>query len=134
MTMNRHHKLLVMALSGAITFNLYAGRTVTTLNDGWEFTKGRPEAGTVWQKVRVPHDWAIYGPFDRNNDLQTVAVEQNGEREETVKTGRTGGLPFIGKGTYRTSFEVADTAGRNITLVFDGADRKSTRLNSSHPH
>ncbi len=121
MTMNRHHKLLVMALSGAITFNLYAGRTVTTLNDGWEFTKGRPEAGTVWQKVRVPHDWAIYGPFDRNNDLQTVAVEQNGEREETVKTGRTGGLPFIGKGTYRTSFEVADTAGRNITLVFDGA-------------
>ena len=33
--------------------------------------------------MRVPHDWAIYGPFDRSNDLQTVAVEQNGEKEET---------------------------------------------------
>lgn len=94
---------------------------MTTLNQGWEFTKGRPEALTVWQQVRVPHDWAIYGPFDRDNDLQTVAVEQNGEKEKTEKTGRTGGLPFIGKGTYRTVFEVPDTANRNITLVFDGA-------------
>ncbi|MDE6157870.1 MAG: beta-galactosidase, partial [Muribaculaceae bacterium] len=76
---------------------------------------------TQWQSVRVPHDWAIYGPFDRANDLQTVAVEQNGEKEETVKTGRTGGLPFIGKGVYRTSFAVPDTAGRRVTLVFDGA-------------
>lgn len=110
-----------MALSGAITFNMYAQRSETTLNTGWEFTKGRPDASTVWQEVRVPHDWAIYGPFDRAYDLQTVAVEQNGEKEETVKTGRTGGLPFIGKGTYRTTFEVADTTNRNITIVFDGA-------------
>ncbi|MDE5660708.1 MAG: DUF4982 domain-containing protein [Muribaculaceae bacterium] len=119
--MNRHSFFIVMALSGAITINLHAERVVTTLHEGWEFTKGRPEASTVWQQVRVPHDWAIYGPFDRANDLQTVAVEQNGETEKTEKTGRTGGLPFIGKGTYRTAFEVADTAGRNVTLVFDGA-------------
>lgn len=110
-----------MALSGAITINLHAERTVTTIKEGWEFTKGRPEASTSWQKVRVPHDWAIYGPFDRANDLQTVAVEQNGETEKTEKTGRTGGLPFIGKGTYRTTFEVPDTTGKNITLAFDGA-------------
>ncbi len=113
--------MLVMALSGAITFNLHAQRIETTLNSGWEFTKGRPDVSTQWQQVRVPHDWAIYGPFDRANDLQTVAVEQNGEKEETVKTGRTGGLPFIGQGTYRTTFEVPDTAGRSIALVFDGA-------------
>lgn len=119
--MNRHFLFTVMALSGAITVNLHAERIVTTLNQGWEFTKGRPEALTVWQQVRVPHDWAIYGPFDRDNDLQTVAVEQNGEKEKTEKTGRTGGLPFIGKGTYRIVFEVPDTANRNITLVFDGA-------------
>lgn len=119
--MNRHFLFTVMALSEAITVNLHAERIVTTLNQGWEFTKGRPEALTVWQQVRVPHDWAIYGPFDRDNDLQTVAVEQNGEKEKTEKTGRTGGLPFIGKGTYRTVFEVPDTANRNITLVFDGA-------------
>lgn len=110
-----------MALSGAIAFTAYGERRVTTLNDGWEFTKGDAAGAKEWQKVRVPHDWAIYGPFDRDNDLQTVAVEQNGETEETVKTGRTGGLPFIGKGTYRTTFEVPDTAGRNVALVFDGA-------------
>lgn len=110
-----------MALSGAITVNLHAERTVTTLKEGWEFTKGRPDATTSWEKVRVPHDWAIYGPFDRANDLQTVAVEQNGETEKTEKTGRTGGLPFIGQGTYRTVFEVPDTANRNITIIFDGA-------------
>ncbi len=122
MTMNRHLLLyIVMALSGAITINLHAERTVTTIKEGWKFTKGRPEASTSWQKVRVPHDWAIYGPFDRANDLQTVAVEQNGETEKTEKTGRTGGLPFIGQGTYRTVFEVPDTANRNITIIFDGA-------------
>lgn len=120
-SMKIYHIIPVMALAGAMAFQANAGRTVTTLNDGWEFTKGRPDASTKWQRVRVPHDWAIYGPFDRANDLQTVAVEQNGETEETVKTGRTGGLPFIGKGTYRTVFEVPDTAGRSITLVFDGA-------------
>lgn len=110
-----------MALSGAIAFTAYGERRVTTLNDGWEFKKGDAAAESAWQKVRIPHDWAIYGPFDRDNDLQKVAVEQNGETEETVKTGRTGGLPFIGKGTYRTTFEVPDTVGRNVALVFDGA-------------
>ena len=110
-----------MALSGAIAFTAYGERRVTTLNYGWEFKKGDAAAESAWQNVRIPHDWAIYGPFDRDNDLQKVAVEQNGETEETVKTGRTGGLPFIGKGTYRTTFEVPDTAGRNVALVFDGA-------------
>lgn len=110
-----------MALSGAIAFTAYGERRVTTLNDGWEFKKGDAAAESAWQKVRIPHDWAIYGPFDRDNDLQKVAVEQNGETEETVKTGRTGGLPFIGEGTYRTTFEVPDTAGRNVALMFDGA-------------
>ena len=97
-------------------------RSEQTLRDGWRFTKGgadTPEA--AWQTVRVPHDWAIYGPFDRANDLQTVAVEQNGETEETVKTGRTGGLPFIGKGAYRRSFHVDDPSKDVTTLVFDGA-------------
>lgn len=119
--MNIHPFIIVMALTGAITLNLHAQRTESTLNTGWEFTKGRPTTSTKWQAVRVPHDWAIYGPFDRANDLQTVAVEQNGEKEETVKTGRTGGLPFIGQVTYRTTFEVPDTMNRNITVLFDGA-------------
>lgn len=108
-----------MALCGAVT--LQAQRIETTLNDGWQFSKGSLDAVTQWQNVRVPHDWAIFGPFDRSNDLQTVAVEQNGETEETVKTGRTGGLPFIGKGVYRTTFDVPATEGRHIAIVFDGA-------------
>lgn len=105
----------------AAGFSASADRSFTTLNDGWFFAKGALPDVTDWQQVRVPHDWAIYGPFDRANDLQVVAVEQNGETEKTVKTGRTGGLPFIGKGVYRRTFAIPDTTGRAFTLVFDGA-------------
>lgn len=118
--MKNSHIFLLALLAGGVLPGV-AQRSARTLNEGWKFSKGTPEEATAWQSVRVPHDWAIYGPFDRNNDLQTVAVEQNGETEETVKTGRTGGLPFIGKGTYRRNFEVGDTAGRAVTLLFDGA-------------
>lgn len=114
-------KIFSAALLGGVGLCAMAQREVVTLNDGWKFSKGAPDEVKEWQNVRVPHDWAIYGPFSRDNDLQVVAVEQNGETEKTVKTGRTGGLPFIGKGTYRTTFEVPDTAGRSMTLVFDGA-------------
>lgn len=119
MTNKRFYILSAVALAGAMAAG--AQRSEVTLNDGWQFSKGHLADVVEWQNVRVPHDWAIYGPFDRNNDLQKVAVEQNGETVETVKTGRTGGLPFIGKGVYRTTFEVADTTGRAINLVFDGA-------------
>jgi beta-galactosidase len=118
--MNYHSTkpLAIAVLSSALAMNVFAQRTQTTIKDNWQFARGE---STQWQNVRIPHDWAIYGPFDRSNDLQKVAVEQNGEKEETWKTGRTGGLPLVGKGTYRTSFEVTDTIGRNHTLVFDGA-------------
>lgn len=97
-----------------------AQRSVQTLKKNWQFSKGEVFNAKSAETVSVPHDWAIYYPFDRKNDLQVVAVEQNGEKEATEKTGRTGGLPFIGKGVYRTSFEVPDTAGKTVTLVFDG--------------
>ena len=113
--------MATIALMAGLSLPAMAGRSVITLNDGWQFTKGRPDATTRWESVRVPHDWAITGPFDRNNDLQTVAVEQNGETEKTEKTGRTGGLPFIGKGTYRRNLQVNDTTGRSIAMIFDGA-------------
>ena len=112
--------------------NATAQRTETVLKEGWKFTKGTGTETTVWQDVSIPHDWAIYGPFDIRNDLQTVAVEQNGEKEKTQKTGRTGGLPFIGKGEYRTQFEVPDTTGKSIALVFDGAmSNAHVRVNGS---
>ena len=83
----------------------------------WEFSQD----STQWKNVTIPHDWAIYGPFSRDNDLQEVAIEQNGETEATWKTGRTGGLPYVGKGFYKTTIEVKDTANKNIALLFDGA-------------
>lgn len=112
---------LIIALGAlCVASGASAQRTVQTLKKGWEFSKGAEFDPATAESVSVPHDWAIYGPFDRKNDLQTVAVEQNGETVPTEKTGRTGGLPFIGKGVYRTTFEVPDTAGKTTTLVFDG--------------
>lgn len=121
--MSNKNKSLIIALPllAGMIFPAVAERKISTLTEGWEFTKGRPDASTKWESVRVPHDWAITGPFDRANDLQTVAVEQNGETEKTEKTGRTGGLPFIGKGTYRRNLQIPDTAGRSIAMIFDGA-------------
>lgn len=113
-------KPLISAALCVLALPCVAQRTDSTLTS-WEFTHGDGVEASSWQQVRVPHDWAIYGPFDRANDLQVVAVEQNGESVPTAKTGRTAGLPFIGKGTYRTTFEVPDTAGRCVTLIFDGA-------------
>ena len=104
------------ALLLAASTALYA-RTDVQLKNGWQFSKD----SVKWENVTIPHDWAIYGPFSRDNDLQKVVVEQNGEKEATWKTGRTGGLPYVGKGYYRTTFEVADTASKAITLLFDGA-------------
>ncbi len=118
-TLPRLLSLSILALPALLT--MAQGRNVTTLNDGWLFSKGALGDVKEWQSVRVPHDWAIYGPFDRSNDLQEVAVEQNGETEKSVKTGRTGGLPFIGKGVYRRNIEIPDTTGRAFTLIFDGA-------------
>ena len=103
-----------------------AQRTETMLEQGWRFAQGE-QAGAEqttfddsrWQQVSVPHDWAIYGPFSRDHDLQNVAVTQNFEKQASVKTGRTGGLPYVGIGWYRTTFQAP--AGGNTTLVFDGA-------------
>lgn len=72
-----------------------------------------------WETVDIPHDWAIFGPFDKNNDLQNVAVTQNFETQASLKTGRTGGLPYVGIGWYRTTFH--STPGKQTTLIFDGA-------------
>ncbi len=98
-------------------------RSETILKE-WEFRHGHEiEAADGWKAVSVPHDWAIYGPFDRANDLQTVAVVQNGEKTATEKTGRTGGLPYMGKGSYRRALEISEDQldGRRHILMFDGA-------------
>lgn len=36
-------------------------RQEITLSEGWLFSRDKAQ----WQEVRVPHDWAISGPFDK---------------------------------------------------------------------
>ena len=82
----------------------------------WEFSRDQKS----WTKVDIPHDWAIAGPFDKKWDLQKVAITQNGETEATEKSGRSGALPWIGEGWYKTTVDVP--AGyESAELVFDGA-------------
>ena len=80
-------------------------RRETLLRD-WEF---RLE-GDEWKNVRIPHDWAITGPFSSDND--------------SWNPGRTGGLPWVGTGWYRTTFSVSE--GKKASLLFDGAMSHAT--------
>lgn len=116
----------LMTMGFCLVLNLHAQRSEYLLEKGWKFTKGEvSNAGmpafndAKWETVDIPHDWAIFGPFDKNNDLQNVAVTQNFETQASLKTGRTGGLPYVGIGWYRTTFH--STPGKQTTLIFDGA-------------
>ncbi|MGN1254011.1 MAG: DUF4982 domain-containing protein [Prevotella sp.] len=91
-------------------------RTVVNLKH-WQFSRD----SIHWQAVTVPHDWAISGPFDKKWDLQMVAIEQNGEKQKTEKSGRSGALPWIGKGYYTTSIYINNVEDRHVELDFDGA-------------
>lgn len=82
----------------------------------WEFSRDNKS----WEQVQIPHDWAIAGPFDKKWDLQRVAIEQNGETEATEKSGRSGALPWIGEGWYRTTVDIPQ-GYEAAELVFDGA-------------
>ena len=86
----------------------FAQRHVTNFNGGWRFTKGeQPEAvrqsgfdDSSWQAVRLPHDWAIAGPFDAN------------------VSGSTGKLPWQGVGWYRKTFTPERRRGTARLLRF----------------
>lgn len=131
--MNKKCQIWMAAVLAAITLPASAQRTETKLTDGWEFRRDGLESDKTWKAVTIPHDWAIYGPFSRENDLQHVTVEQNGETEDTWKTGRTGGLPFIGKGAYKRIIEIPDTTDCSYTLVFDGAmSNANASINGKH--
>jgi len=104
-------------------------RTEFLLEKGWKFTRtDNPQSyspvfnDSKWQSVIVPHDWAIYGPFSSKNDMQKVAITQDGQKEAMEHAGRTGGLPFVGVGWYRINFEVPEfTKGKKAAILFDGA-------------
>ena len=118
-------KLITMLLATTLT-TLAQPRQEVILTDGWQFqAEQEGKVQEKWQTVRVPHDWAIAGPFDKKWDLQKVAIEQNGEKEATEKSGRSGALPWIGAGHYRRIFYIPQGCER-AELVFDGAMSEPT--------
>ena len=105
--------ILTLALASALTAS--AQRNTINLKT-WQFSRD----SVSYKPVTVPHDWAISGPFDKKWDLQFVAIEQNGEKEKTEKSGRSGALPWIGRGFYKTSVSLKRVPASAI-LEFDGA-------------
>ena len=104
-------------------------QTKQTLQKNWKFTREDKSAfsqstfnDVKWQNVTIPHDWAIYGPFDMENDIQRTAIKQDGQKDAIEHTGRTGGLPFVGVGWYRTTFDLPDFSNdKKVFIQFDGA-------------
>ena len=113
----------LLAVASMVTSGLlpcFAQRSEVLLEKDWKFHRGDAQDAfravcddSSWQLVTVPHDWAIFGPFSRDIDLQP------NDDNTAVMTGRTGGLPYVGCGWYRRSFEVPQ--GKKVTLLFDGA-------------
>jgi beta-galactosidase len=87
-----------------------AGRLLMNFNSDWKFAKGEQSGAetadfddSAWQAVRLPHDWAISGPFNPKEN------------------GYAGKLPWRGVGWYRKTFTLdkADS-GRRVYFDFDG--------------
>jgi len=85
-------------------------RKVVDFNLNWKFVKGNQQGAekpdyddSSWQQVRLPHDWAISGPFNPDEN------------------GYAGKLPWKGEGWYRKTFELDRCdSGRRVYLDFDG--------------
>ena len=87
-----------------------AAGTTINFDPAWRFLKGDASAAapdfddSSWPKVRVPHDWAIEGPFD-----------------EKDPTGQGGEFLAAGVGWYRKHFILAkDQSARRVFIEFDG--------------
>ena len=93
-----------------------SGERRINFDANWRFYKGDAEGAekpgfddSDWRLLRLPHDWAIEGPFDEKLNPST------------------GALPISGTGWYRKSFILpAEARGRIFTIVFDGAMSNST--------
>lgn len=105
-----------------------SGRQVVPFNAGWKFLKSDLDGAASpdfddsgWEDVNVPHDWAIQGPFDKNNDRQVTKVIEDGEERLAERIGRTGCLPHVGQGWYRKSFSVrGGHRGKRLFIECDG--------------
>jgi len=100
--------LVMLLLAPAAAFGQ---SDVRPFNSDWRFARGeQPESArrldfddSGWQVVRLPHDWAIAGPFD------------------AAGRGSSGKLPWQGVGWYRRTFRLESAAaGRRVYFDFDG--------------
>ena len=100
----------VLVLACLITTPARADRRVENFNREWRFFRGNVAGAEKpgfddgkWERVRLPHDWAIAGPYDfRANP-------------------HTGKLPWQGDGWYRKRFTLPlAEKGRRVVLDFDG--------------
>ena len=93
-----------------------SGERRLSFNEGWRFFKGEASGAetpqfddSAWRTLRLPHDWAIEGPFDAKLNPQT------------------GALPISGTGWYRKTFALPESAkGKYFSIEFDGAMANST--------
>lgn len=127
--MNR--RLVIVVIASIFYLSAFCQRQEQVLDEGWKFMRGEHAMATqvnyddsAWEEVAVPHDYAIFGPFNRANDLQDVMNIQNKETKINRKTGRTGGLPYYGQAWYRRHFHTK--GGKRCWLYFDGAMSEAT--------
>lgn len=93
-----------------------SGQRRVNFDRNWRFYKDDAPGAEIptfddsqWKPIRLPHDWAIEGPFDPKLNPDT------------------GGLPVSGIGWYRKSFLLPESArGHIFTIMFDGAMSNST--------
>jgi beta-galactosidase len=103
--------LAVLGLAAAPSASVAASPARrTAFNEDWRFLQGdaagaeQPQFDDAgWLKIRLPHDWAIAGPFDRQLNPHT------------------GALPVSGIGWYRKSFDLPVSDHRYYSIEFDGA-------------
>ncbi len=115
---------LIVALTAAVSWavRIAAARETRNFNADWRFARGDPEEAaapafddSAWTPVRLPHDWAIAGPFNAD------------------EPGHTGKLPWRGEGWYRKTFRLdADPGGRRAILLFDGVMSHPTVYLNGH--
>jgi len=103
-------------------------RITCILKRDWQFARGEiPNAEKDacryrhWQMVRVPHDYAIAGPFDPQHDKGNLLATADGFPAALGAAGRTGALPLAGTAWYRRELVIQqDWQGKEISLEFDG--------------
>ncbi|MBI9017874.1 MAG: DUF4982 domain-containing protein [Phycisphaerae bacterium] len=103
--------MLCLLICGC-TANAAVSRQIEKLTFDWKFSlSNSPQSSqpdfddSSWQSVRVPHDWSILGPYDKNNP-----------------SGGQGGYLPTGIGWYRKNIQIDSIdPDKQYLILFDGA-------------